>query len=90
MRTIKKTVKVTTAHVYKIVDPAKAPELVEVATYEGGKGERLIKSEMTRKHGDGLFIQVENSKVCYKMSAELFFKYAEVCEDETEANEDEE
>ena len=80
MRNIKKTVTITTARVFKPDFKTKTFEQVGKRDYLGGKGERLVKSELRREFGSECMIEVENAKAVFEMPADVFFKYATRCE----------
>ena len=79
MRTIKKTVNVTTARVFKPDFETCTFEEVAVRTYLGGRGERLVKSEIKREFGNDCMVDIENRKAVFAMDADTFFKYATEC-----------
>lgn len=90
MRTIKKTVKVTTANVYKIDFASKSFDLVGTEVYKGGLGDRLVKSDCKRKYGDNIHVEIETSKHKFAMDTDTFFKYAtEIVGEATDEDEDE-
>lgn len=76
MRSIKKTVTVTTVNVFK--PDAKTLTLKPVGSFEvvGGLGERLAQSRAKREYGKDCVVIVNNTQRVYTMDADTFFKYA--------------
>lgn len=90
MRTIKKSVKFTTAHVYKIDFASRSFTEVGTEEYPGGLGDRLVKYDCKRKYGDDIHVEIETAKVTYKMDTDTFFKYATPVIDENDDDTDDE
>lgn len=85
-----KTVKVTTASVYRVNFDTKSLEFVDTVEYKGGRGERLVKSDCKHQYGDDVMVEVKNNRVKFAMDADTFFKYAQPMDDSTLDDEDDE
>ena len=84
MRAIKKTIVTTVADVYRVDTDTMSVEFVDNIEYIGGKGERLVKSDIKRRFGDGYIVKCHDVEHTYTMPGETFLKYATLFEDDND------
>lgn len=85
MRNIKKTIKTTIVDVYAANTETMQLEKIATVEHVGGLGERLAISRAKKEYGANVFCKVSETFATYKMDADVFLKYAELCtEDESE------
>ena len=91
MRNIKKTIKTTIVDVFNVNTETMQLEKIATVEHVGGLGERLAISRAKKEYGANVFCKVSESFATYKMDADTFLQYAELCaEDESEEEEESE
>lgn len=86
MRAIKKTIVTTVVDVFKVDTDTMTIGKVDTVEYVGGKGERLIKSDIKRRFGDDCIIKSHDVEHVYTMPGETFLKYATLTDDENDSD----
>lgn len=88
MRAIKKTIVTTVADIYKVNTDTMQVEHIDTVEYVGGKGARLVKSDIKRRFGDDCIVTTHDIEHAYTMPGELFIKYATLCDEADKSDND--
>ena len=84
MRVIKKTIVTTVADVYKVNTDTMKVDKIDTVEYVGGKGDRLVKSDIKRRFGDDCIVKTHDVEHTYTMPGETFLKYATLADDDND------